>query len=51
MRDSTKFKVEFTDNAGWECVGKINGVDYKLWIPNSAAARVFQVINSIYEAF
>ena len=35
---------------GWDCVGEINGVSYKLFIENSAPTRVFQVINSIYEA-
>lgn len=35
---------------GYECKGTINGVTYKLFVENAAPTRVFQVINSIYEA-
>lgn len=35
---------------GWECEGTINGVHYKIFAENSAPTRVFQIINSLYEA-
>jgi hypothetical protein len=55
--DTTRFTCVETievvgDNGtgGWTCTGAINDIDIELRIVNAAPTRVFQVLNTLWEA-